>query len=159
MPELTYQATIEQPPDVVFAYVADAENNPRWHDHVDETRWIDDGPTRLGRRGRQTGRLFGRTWHFVAEVAEWNPPNVVAFQVIEGTRIRTTIRVEPAGDGTLLTLTVRTPAILGRRVDALVSRVMQRTTAKRERGDIARLRDALTAAAATPGSTAPSSSG
>lgn len=149
MPELTYQATFDQPPDVVFAYVADAENNPTWHDHVDETRWIDDPPTGLGRRGRQTGRLFGRTWHFVAEVAEWDPPNVVAFQVIEGTRIRTTIRVEPAGDGTLMTLNVRTPVILGRRIDGLLARIMQRTMGKRERGDIARLRKALLADAAS----------
>lgn len=145
MPELTYRARLDHPPGVVFDYVADAENNPTWHEHVRETRWLDDGPTRLGRRGRQTGHLFWRDWQFVAEVAEWDPPNLVAFQVIEGTRIRTTIRVEPAGDGTLMTLTVRTPRVLGRRIDALISRVMQRTTANRERGDIARLRVALAA--------------
>ena len=109
MPELTYRATLDHPPGVVFDYVADAENNPTWHEHVRETRWLDDGPTRLGRRGRQTGRLFWRDWHFVAEVAEWDPPHLVAFQVIEGTRVRTTIRVEPSGDGTLMWLTVRTP--------------------------------------------------
>ncbi len=159
MPELTYRATLPHPPDAVFDYVADAENNPTWHEHVRETRWLDDGPTRLGRRGRQTGRLFWRDWHFIAEIAEWDPPHLVAFQVIEGTRIRTTIRVEPSGEGTLMTLTVRTPRILGRRIDTLISRVMQRTTAKRERGDIARLRSALASAAATPGSSAPSSSG
>jgi uncharacterized protein YndB with AHSA1/START domain len=143
VPELTYRATIDRPPELVFAFVADAENNPRWHAHVHETRWIDEGPTRVGRRGRQTGRLFWRDWAFVAEVAEWDPPHLVAFQVIEGYRVRTTIRVEPSGAGTLMTLTVRTPTILGRRVDALVSRVMQRTTAARERGDIARLREVL----------------
>ena len=158
MPELTYRATLDHPPDDVFAYVADAENNPTWHDHVRETRWLDDAPTRLGRRGRQTGHLFGRTWHFVAEVAVWEPPHLVAFQVIQGYRVRTTIRVEPAGTGTLMTLTVRTPTILGRRVDGLVSQVMQRTTAKRERGDIARLRVALAARAAPPaGASGPSS--
>ena len=145
MPELTYRATIDAKPDVVFAFVADAENNPRWHEHVRETRWIDDGPTRLGRRGRQTGHLFFRDWAFVAEVAEWDPPRAVAFQVIEGYRIRTTIRVEPSGDGSLMTLIVKTPTILGRRVDGLISGVMQRTTARRERGDIRRLRAALEA--------------
>ena len=158
MPELTYRATLDHAPDDVFAFVADAENNPAWHQHVRETRWLDDGPTRLGRRGRQTGYLFGRTWHFVAEVAEWDPPRLVAFQVIEGYRVRTTIGLEPSGAGTLMTLTVRTPRILGRRVDGLVSRVMQRTMAKRERGDIVRLRAALAARAASPAeSAAPSS--
>jgi uncharacterized protein YndB with AHSA1/START domain len=158
MPELTYRATLDHPPDDVFAFVADAENNPDWHEHVRETCWLDDGPTRLGRRGRQTGHLFGRTWHFVAEVAEWDPPRLVAFQVIEGYRVRTTIRLEPSGSGTLMILTVRTPTILGRRVDGLVSRVMQRTTANRERGDIARLRSALAARASrSPEPSGPSS--
>ena len=155
MPELRYRASIDHPPGTVFAFVSDAENNPRWHEHVEATRWLDEGPIRLGRRARQTGHLLFRDWVFVAEVAEWEPPHRVAFQVIEGYRVRTTIGVEPSGDGTVMTLTVRTPAILGRRVDALVSRVMQRTMAKRERGDIARLRAAL-AGAATPGSRAPS---
>ena len=145
MPELTYRATLDHPPGVVFDYVADAENNPTWHEHVRETRWLDDGPTRLGRRGRQTGRLFWRDWHFVAEVAEWDPPRMVAFQVIEGTRVRTTIRVEPSGDGTLMYAHRPDAADPRPSVDALVSRVMQRTTAKRERGDIARLRVALAA--------------
>ena len=145
MPEATYQGVIAQPAAAVFAFVADAENNPRWHEHVRETRWIDDGPTRLGRRGRQTGHLWGRDWAFVAEVAEWDPPNLVAFQVIEGYRVRTTIRVEPDGDGTrsMVTLTVRTPRILGRRVDAIISRLMKAATRDRERGDFARLRAAL----------------
>jgi uncharacterized membrane protein len=147
MPEATFRGVIRRAPADVFAFVADAENNPRWHEHVRETRWIDEGPTRLGRRGRQTGHLWGRDWAFVAEVAEWEPPNLVAFQVIEGYRVRTTIRVEPAEDdparAAVLTLTVRTPRILGRRVDALVSRAMKAATRGRERGDFARLRAAL----------------
>ena len=145
MPELTYRGTIDHPPDAVFAFVADAENNPTWHEHVRETRWLDEGPTRIGRRGRQTGHQFGRTWHFVAEVVEWDPPGLVTFQVIEGYRVRTRIEVAPSGDGTEVTLIVRTPRILGRRFDDLVSRVMQRMLTKRERGDYVRLRAALAA--------------
>ena len=145
MPEATYRGVIARPPADVFAFVADAENNPRWHEHVRETRWIDDGPTRLGRRGRQTGHLWGRDWAFVAEVAEWDPPCLVAFQVIEGYRVRTTIRVEPDGDGSrsVVTLTVRTPRILGRHVDAAIGRLLKAATRGRERGDFARLRAAL----------------
>jgi uncharacterized membrane protein len=158
MPQLTYRATLDYPPDDVFAFVADAENNPIWHEHVRATRWLDEGPTRLGRRGRQTGHLFGRTWHFVAEVVEFDPPRLVTFQVIEGYRVRTRIEVLPSGDGTEVTLTVLTPTILGRRVDALVSRVMHGATANRERGDIARLRAALAARASSPAAaTGPSS--
>ena len=142
MPHLEYQATVDRPPEEVFDFVADAENNPTWHAHVHETHWIDDGPTRLGRHGRQTGHLWGRDWAFVAEVAEWDPPHRVAFQVIEGYKVRTTIQVEPASAGSLLTLIVDTPPHLGP-LDAPVSRLMQWMTGARGRGDIERLKAAL----------------
>ena len=144
MPTATYAGKIQAPPEEVFAFVADAENNPSWHEHVRETRWIDDGPTRLGRRGHQFGHLWGRDWAFVAEVAEWDPPNHVAFQVIEGFRVRTSIRVAPAGGGaSLVTLTVRTPRLPGPGVDAFASRLMKFVTRDRENGDFRRLREAL----------------
>ena len=44
MPEVTYELALPYPPEVVFAFVADAENNPRWHEHVNETHWIDPPP-------------------------------------------------------------------------------------------------------------------
>ena len=143
MPTVTYRGHIRAAPEAVFDFVADAEHNPRWHAHVRETRWIDPPPTRVGRRGRQHGHLFHRDWTFLAEVVEWDPPRAVTFQVIEGYRVRTAIRVEPDGEGTLLTLTVTTPRILGRRVDALASRVLRRATRERENGDFRRLREAL----------------
>jgi uncharacterized membrane protein len=144
MPTATYTGVILAPPEEVFAFVADAENNPSWHEHVRDTRWIDDGPTRVGRRGRQTGRLWHRDWAFVAEVAEWDPPSHVAFQVIEGFRVRTSVRVEPAQANTSrVTLTVRTPRLPGRGVDAFASRVLRLVTRNRENGDFRRLRAAL----------------
>ncbi len=65
MPRMKGRATIDRPPEEVFAFVADAENNPKWHAHVHETHWLDDLEMGLGRRGRQVGRLFGRQWEFV----------------------------------------------------------------------------------------------
>lgn len=143
MPTATYRGHIRATPEAVFAFVSDAENNPRWHAHVRQTRWIDPPPTGLGRRGRQFGHLFFRDWTFVAEVVEWDPPRAVTFQVIEGYRVRTAIRVEPDGDGSMLTLVVRSPQVLGPTVDALVSRVLQRMMRNRENGDYRRLRAAL----------------
>jgi uncharacterized membrane protein len=144
MPQATYSGVVRASPDEVFAFVADAENNPLWHAHVRETRWIDEGPTRLGRRARQFGHLFFRDWAFVAEVAEWDPPRRVTFQVIEGYRARTSIRIEPADGGdSRITLTVTTPRIPGPGVDGLMSRVMKRATRGRESGDFRRLRAAL----------------
>jgi uncharacterized membrane protein len=148
MPTATYTGVIQAPPEDVFAFVADAENNPAWHAHVVETRWVDEGPTGLGRRGRQSSRLWGRDWAFLAEVAEWEPPVHVAFQVIEGMRIRTTIDVQPAdGGASRVTLTVRTPRLPGPGLDALASRLMKAVTRDRESGDFRRLRQAFERAA------------
>jgi hypothetical protein len=80
----------------------------------------------------------------VAEVAEWDPPSHVAFQVIEGYRVRTSIGVERADDGSSrVTLTVQTPRLPGPGVDALASRLMKLVTRNRENGDFRRLRQAL----------------
>ena len=57
--------------------------------------------------------------------------------------MRTAIRVEPDGDGSLVELTVTTPRILGKRVDALASRLLKGATGSRESGDFRRLREAL----------------
>jgi hypothetical protein len=78
VPEVTYAFAVPYPPEVVFDFVADAENNPRWHEHVNETRWIDPPPIVVGRKARQTGHLFGRDWAFLAEVVEYDPPRRVA---------------------------------------------------------------------------------
>jgi len=143
MPTARYRGHIRATPETVFAFVSDAQNNPNWHARVRETHWIDPPPSGLGRRGRQHGHLFYRDWTFVAEVVEWDPPRAVTFQVIEGYRVRTAIRIEPHGDGSQIELTVTTPRILGRRVDALASRILLRATRGSESGDFRRLRAAL----------------
>ena len=149
MPTASYRASVAFPPVIVFDFVADAEKNPRWHAHVNETTWIDPPPTRVGRRGRQTGHLFGRDWAFVAEVVEYEPPRRVTFQVIEGYRVRTAISVEPDGaEGSIVTLLVTTPPKLPGPIDTLVGRLLRRSTDARARGDVERLIRALKAEAA-----------
>jgi carbon monoxide dehydrogenase subunit G len=91
---------IDRPPDEVFAFVADAANNPAWRANVVRTEWLDDGPMRVGRRGRQTARLLGREWTVEAEVVEWDPPRHVAWRAVQGpVKVRSWARVEPDGAG------------------------------------------------------------
>jgi uncharacterized membrane protein len=144
MPRLSYVATIARASDEVFAFVSNAENNPKWHAHVEETHWLDGQATGLGRRARQTGHLWGRDWTFVAEIVEWEPGRLVTFQVIKGLKARTSIRIEPDPVGTRLSMTVTTPPDLGP-LDAIVSRAMERLTASQGRADIRRLEAALAA--------------
>jgi uncharacterized membrane protein len=97
---------IDRPADEVFAFVADAENNPRWRSYVVETTWLDDGPMRVGRRGRQVSRVLGRPMAVVAEIVVWDPPRRVAWQAVQGfATVRTDCSVEPEDGGCRLTIT------------------------------------------------------
>jgi len=94
---------IDRPPDEVFAFVGDAANNPFWRKNVVRTAWLDDGPMRVGRRGRQTARLLGRAWTVEAEVIEWDPPRAAAWRTVQGpVTVRSWFRVEPDGTGSLV---------------------------------------------------------
>ena len=94
---------IDRPPDDVFAVVGDPANNPTWRKNVVRTEWLDDGPMRIGRRGRQTSRILGREWTVEAEVVEWNPPSSAAWRVVQGpVSVRSWFRVEPDGTGSLV---------------------------------------------------------
>jgi uncharacterized membrane protein len=91
------------PPGEVFAFVADAANNPKWRKNVVRTEWLDDGPMRVGRRGRQAARLLGREWTVDAEVAEWDPPRRVAWRTVQGpVSVRSWVRVEADATGSLV---------------------------------------------------------
>ena len=94
---------ISRPPDEVFAFVGDAANNPRWRSNVVRTEWLDDGPMRVGRRGRQTARLLGREWTIDAVLAEWDPPRGAAWRSVQGpVSVRSWVRVEAADEGSLV---------------------------------------------------------
>ena len=93
---------IDRPPEEVFGFIADAANNPKWRKNVVRTEWLDNGPMRVGRRGRQTARLLGREWTVEAEVVEWDRPRVAAWRTIQGpVSVRSWVRVERDGTGSL----------------------------------------------------------
>lgn len=95
---------IECPPEDVFAIVGDAANNPTWRKNVVRTEWLDDGPMRVGRRGRQTAHLLGRDWTVEAEVVEWDPPRGATWRTVQGpVSVRSWFRVVPDGGGSLVT--------------------------------------------------------
>ena len=95
---------IDRPPEAVFAIVGDAANNPRWRKRVTRTEWLDAGPMRVGRRGRQVSRMLGREWIVEAVVDEWDPPRRVAWRTVAGPLdVRSFYELAADGDGTLLT--------------------------------------------------------
>jgi hypothetical protein len=95
---------IECPPEDVFGVIGDAANNPSWRKNVVRTEWLDDGPMRVGRRGRQTAHIVGRDWTVEAQVMEWDPPHSATWRTVQGpASVRSWCRVEPEGSGSLVT--------------------------------------------------------
>jgi hypothetical protein len=89
----------------VFEYVSNVENNPAWRTAVIETRWLDPGPTKPGRRGEQTSRVLGRRYTVAAEVVDWDPPRHVSWATTAGgADVGTSCRVDADGDGCIFTL-------------------------------------------------------
>ncbi len=94
---------IERDPAEVFAFVAEPANNPKWRSYVVESRWLDDGPMRPGRRGYQTSRILGRKMSVEAVIVEWDPPHYVLWQAVQGSAtVRSWVRVVPQGTGCLV---------------------------------------------------------
>ncbi|HEX6310634.1 MAG TPA: SRPBCC family protein [Acidimicrobiia bacterium] len=92
---------IDLPPAEVFAFLADATNNPRWQRGMRSCTWTTDPPITVGSSYDQIARFLGKdvVTHF--EVVELEPPH------------RVTIRSRP-GSSFPLTVT-RTVEALGER--------------------------------------------
>lgn len=133
---------IDRPADEVFTFVADAENNPRWRSYVVETTWLDDGPMRVGRRGRQVSKVLGRPMAVVAEIVEWDPPRHVAWQAVAGfANVRTDCTVEPEPGG--CRLTIEAEGEFGSRIMRLLSPLAIGVARRQADGDVKRLKTAL----------------
>jgi len=108
MPETTMAAventvTIMRPAEEVFAYLADAENLPRWNYAIEQTRKITAGPVGVGTVYRQTRTIPSRSQEEF-EIVVFQPPGQL---VLDGTfgpfRARTSYLLEPVAGGTGLT--------------------------------------------------------
>lgn len=145
MPRIVESTFLAHPIERVFAFVGDAANNAAWHAHVEGTTWLDDGPMRVGRQGLQISRIFGRTWAITAEIVEWHPPNAVAWRVVQGPSLRTSIRLAPEDGGTRLTLALEAGPTLRGPLGRLLDRAAGRLARSQGEADLARLRAALKA--------------
>ena len=83
MPHATHTAVIARPRAEAFAFLADAENDPRWRKGVISIHR--QGPLAVGvRYAQQTAGPFGRPIAADIEVTEYLPDTRVAFQVVAG---------------------------------------------------------------------------
>jgi hypothetical protein len=140
---------VARPPGEVFAVVGDAANNPRWRKNVLRTAWLDDGPMRAGRRGRQTSRLLGREWTVEAVVDAWEPPRHAAWRTVAGPiAVRSWYTVEPDGDGTRLSGGAE--GGFSGPIGRLLTRLAVPGMVRQANADLRALREHLEAAARSP---------
>jgi uncharacterized protein YndB with AHSA1/START domain len=100
MPRAEYTTVIQRPPEEVFAFLADAENDPKWRRGVlDINRVSGEG---IGTRYRQGMKgPMGRRIPADIEITELEPNGLITFRGVEGP-VHPTGRYElvPADAGT-----------------------------------------------------------
>jgi hypothetical protein len=109
MSVITRSIVVQRPVAVVFAFVADARNNPRWQSRsgLRQTIQTPDGPVRVGTRIIETWRFLGRDAAAISEVTEYvlNQRYVRTQVGSAGPIASGEIRMEPVAGGTCLTTT------------------------------------------------------
>lgn len=99
MPRAEHATTINRPPEEVFSFLADAENDARWRPGVlDISRVSGSG---VGARYRQGVKgPFGKRVPADIEITEHKPNELIAFRALEGpVRPRGRYEIAPANGG------------------------------------------------------------
>lgn len=109
MGSVNLSVTINATPEAVFAVVSDVENSPDRIDWYEKVDMLTDGPVRVGTKWREARRMNGRQ-----SVEEWemtsfeSPHSFSAYCDSQGYDVQWTMRVDPEGDGSRLTLDMTT---------------------------------------------------
>lgn len=80
MISVTVRIDVDRPPQEVFAYLEDAENNPKWIPNMRSCRWTTPAPVGIGSKYEQTSEFLGRQIHTSFEVTEHHPGRLVTIE-------------------------------------------------------------------------------
>lgn len=142
MIEVTSEVVIHRPADEVFAFLADAENNPAWQQGMERCQWTTTPPIREGSTYQQEARMLGKPIVSTFEVVDFEPGRRITIRTIESSfPIRVTRTVEPTGEGSCLARARVTgdPSGAFRLAGPLMRRMVERSV----RGDYRRLKEHL----------------
>ena len=155
MLQASHTVTIARPPAEVFAFVADAENDPKWRPGVlDIRKESGEGAGAIYRQGVKGPG--GRRITADFEVTSSESPTAFAFRTIAGpVRPRGEFRLEPADGGTRLTFSLE--AELGGFKKLVMGRMVAKTMDEEARA-IENLKRVLEGGAPSGGSGAAPSS-
>src|SRR5579871_1361141 len=130
--DVSVEAVIRRPPEVVAAYASDPSNAPEWYGNISEVVWKTTPPVHVGSEVAFVARFLGRVLRYTYEVIELTPASLV-MRTAEGPfPMETTYRYEttPEGD-TRMTLRNRgTPSGFSRLMIPFMRIAMRRANRK-----------------------------
>lgn len=104
MIEVSAIVHIDRPPEEVFAYLSNFENNPQWQSGMVSAVWTSDGPLAVGSTYDQVAKFLGRKIESSFEVLEYESGRMVKATSTGGSfPITFTRRVEPSESGARVT--------------------------------------------------------
>lgn len=113
MAKFDVSTTIKRPVEDVFAALSNVENSPKWSSAALEAEQTSPGPIGVGTTARVVGKFLGRRIESESVVTEFEPNRKYTWesksgpfpfngsttvdQIEGGTRVNTTVEVEPGG--------------------------------------------------------------
>ena len=105
--QVTTSVAVEAPPDEVFAYLSDVENNPEWQSGMVSARWTSDGPIGIGSTYDQVATFLGRRIESTFRVEAYESGRMIRAATTDGSfPITFTRTVEPSGNGSMVTAVI-----------------------------------------------------
>lgn len=106
--DFKHTVEIARPAADVFAYIADAENNPKWQNGMVSCTWTSDEKLLKGATIAQEARFLGRAIVTTFVVTDYQPGRSISIESIVSTfPIQVTRSVESTGAGCVVTAHVR----------------------------------------------------
>jgi len=121
--------TIDRPVDVVFAFVQDGKNNPRWRPSVTDIQLVAGKPVGVGAIFKQGLKgPGGRRIDGDYEIIESKPNELIKFQVVAGpARPMGSYKFESVGNATRMTFSMHSDpkGLMAKLMDGMVNKQMQ----------------------------------
>lgn len=101
MAKLEFSMVINRPVEAVFAFLCNAENDPKWASGSIEVKKMSQGPIGVGTTWRSTGKFLGQRMESQSEVTEYEPNRKYAAKVKAGSiPFECRVTFERVGGGT-----------------------------------------------------------
>ena len=105
MPRVESSIVINRPPEEVFAFLSDKDNDPLWQSGVVEASKTSEGPWAVGSTGRNVNRFLGRQIESTWEITEYELNKKVSFKSTSGPMpYQGSWTLEPVENGTRYTV-------------------------------------------------------